>query len=321
MGVRFAPSPTGNFHLGNFRTAWISHFWARALGQPWIVRFEDIDEPRVVSGAAEKQLAELRELGLEPDEILIQTHRRRRHWEVFLEAVRHDQVYPCFCSRKEVVQALHQSASAPHQEPPRYSGHCRGLAPRQWPRNIPHATLGWRFKHGPGTGAQDFLVARTRFPEGRLPADGEPAALRLATAGTEPSRTFVSAYNWACAIDDFDGSYRLLVRAWDLASVLPEQRAIQDWLNQRDASPVATLPGVFHCALITGNSGERLEKRTRGVTLPELFQAGHSAASIVRRFEASFRNGDPGACDPAAFAPGRVWGERARTLTLGQLGF
>src|SRR6185312_17052083 len=98
MSVRFAPSPTGKFHVGNLRTAWISHIFSRYLGQPWIVRFEDIDQPRVVAGALQWQLDDLRKLGMVPDRVLVQSERLARHEALFRDAVAAGQVYPCTCS-------------------------------------------------------------------------------------------------------------------------------------------------------------------------------------------------------------------------------
>src|SRR6476659_5113424 len=91
--VRFAPSPTGTFHVGNLRTAWVSYRWSRVLRMPWVVRFEDIDGPRVVNGARERQLADMAALGLVPDEILVQSARHERHRALFLRAVADGSVY------------------------------------------------------------------------------------------------------------------------------------------------------------------------------------------------------------------------------------
>src|SRR4051794_2163446 len=101
MGVRFAPSPTGLFHIGNFRTAWVSYEWAKMLKLPWIVRFEDIDHPRVVPGAMEKQLEEMAYLGMRPDQTMIQSDFQPRHRYLFETARAQGVVYPCTCSRKE----------------------------------------------------------------------------------------------------------------------------------------------------------------------------------------------------------------------------
>src|SRR5262249_19544333 len=161
------------------------------------------------------------------DEVRVQSEARARHWEVFLGAVREGRVYPCFCSRKEVREALAGLASAPHAAPPVYSGQCRDLRERQ-ARPAPGA--GWRLRAQDPTGGQDFRVPHP--------------------AGAEPDEaSFVPAYAWACAIDDADGDYRLLVRAWDLESSAEPQRQVQRWLGLRE------LPAVFHTALVTRDDG------------------------------------------------------------------
>lgn len=258
---------------------------------------EDIDAPRVVAGAAERQLADLAELGLAPDEVLLQTARRPRHWELFLEAVRVGVVYPCFCSRKDVVDDLSHAASAPHGQPPLYSGRCRSRPPGEVPRaGTRHPTLAWRFRStADPNGARDFLVARTGPIREGVPLPEETS--------------FTPSYNWACAIDDQEGRHSLLVRAWDLFHVASQQREIQRWLSDGNVPS----PAIFHCALVTGESGERLEKRTRGVTLPELIQARISPQDLARAFEASF------AGEARPFAAGELWGERRRALTIGEL--
>lgn len=276
-GVRFAPSPTGRFHLGNLRTAWISREWARALKLPWVLRFEDIDAPRVLKGAMETQLEDMRALGLEADEVRIQSQSEDRHRAVFEAAVAAGTVYPCSCSRKEVAEAI---ASAPHGVTPVYSGACRDK-----PAGL-SGSCAWRFKTADPT--QDFLIGRT--------IQGK----------------FLPAYHWACAIDDYDGAYPLLVRAWDLDHVVGQHRQIHAWLRayERTTTP---FPAVFHTSLVTANDGHRLEKRTQGVTLPELLANGWTVERLLARFQASYVN-------PGGFAPEKLWGEPARTLTLEELG-
>src|SRR5262245_60491697 len=105
-GVRFAPSPTGRFHIGNLRTAWISERLARARKEEWVVRFEDIDQPRVISGAREAQLEDMAALALKPDRIELQSAFREMHWKWFQRGVESGQLYPCYCSRKDVQSAL-----------------------------------------------------------------------------------------------------------------------------------------------------------------------------------------------------------------------
>lgn len=263
-GVRFAPSPTGTFHIGNLRTAWISHWWARRLNAPWVVRFEDIDKPRVLAGAQDKQLADMAILGLVPDQLVQQSARVKRHLALFEQARASGIVYACYCSRKEVLEAVNQAASAPHREVPVYSGRCRvGL---ERPAHYPNPSIAWRFKSGDSSGAQDFIVART----------------------TVEGLGFTPAYHWACAIDDYDGNYGMLVRAWDLASAAIQQRAIFGWLSSIETA--RDYPSIYHTALVTDNDGHRLEKRTKGVTLAELEAQGRDAGWLIQRFESSFKD-------------------------------
>ncbi len=295
MGVRFAPSPTGAFHIGNFRTAWISHMWARRLGVPWVVRFEDIDTPRNVPGARQRQLDELRLLGLVPDRTLLQSEHQNRHWEVFIKFQEAGLLYPCFCSRKTVREAVDASASAPHRSTPAYSGRCRKL--KEWPEtDLP--TLAWRIRRHEEDGRDDFVVART--------------GTVLDSKGRPERGTFTPAYHWACAIDDYDGDHSLLVRAWDLEEAAEQQRFVHEQLArlEKRKKPV---PAIFHCSLITANDGSRLEKRTPGVTLPELFKAGETAEGLIEKFRLSFSG------DWDAFKPEKIYGETRKTLAVNEL--
>ena len=280
--------------MGNLRTAWVSHEFARSLKLPWIVRFEDIDKPRVVPGAIQKQLEDLKFLNLIPDQVLIQSDFHSRHESLFHKAVDSGQVYPCTCSRKEVLESLQQMASAPHATAPMaiYDGRCRDQNNRKPSNGL--ATLAWRFKNPENPdGSQDFIIARTD------PRGGE----------------FVPAYHWACAIDDYDGDHLLLVRASDLSQVIAQQRAIFSWVGETEAT-IKPYPAVFHTALVVSNDGHRLEKRTRGITLDELRDNKIDVREMIARFEKSFNR-----AEIKTFAPGKIWGEIPDQIRLSNLGF
>lgn len=295
MSVRFAPSPTGTFHIGNLRTAWISHAWAKTLGLPWVLRFENIDAPRNVLGAQAKQTDDMARLGCVADQVLVQSDQHERHWEVFLKFHTAGLVYPCFCSRKMVRDALESSASAPHAPVAAYTGKCRSL------RNTPQTdlpTLAWRIRMPDETGRDDFIIARS--------------SVLLGDLGLPPKESFAPAYHWACAIDDHDGDHTLLVRAWDLEEAAVQQKFIFDTVAQLERSG-RVFPSIFHCSLVVTEDGNRLEKRTKGVTLDELTAAGTTPDELVARFKKSFSG------DWNAFSQGAIFGERERVLPLKRL--
>ena len=277
-GVRFAPSPTGRFHIGNLRTAWVSFQFAQALALPWVVRYEDIDHPRVLAGALDQQRADLAALGMVADVVLVQSTFHSRHLQVFKMARVLGAVYPCSCSRREVQTALAGLASAPHDGvAPVYSGACRTAASAsafmagETLKPAGAAAVAWRFKMPREDGRDDFIIARTNGLDER----------------SQDLSSFTPSYHWACAIDDFDGGYDLIVRSSDLAPALPLQRAIQDWVSRAEDKP-PYLMRAFHTALVTQDNGDRLEKRTLGVTLPELAHTGWGETKLRQAFEKSF---------------------------------
>jgi len=140
---RFAPSPTGDLHLGSAATALVAWLSARAAGGRLVMRVEDIDAPRVVAGSETRQLDDLRWLGLDWDEGpdvggAHAPYRQSERSAVYDDALARLGVrgllYYCDCSRAEIARI----ASAPHagEEGPRYPGTCRafGMRERAWKR-------------------------------------------------------------------------------------------------------------------------------------------------------------------------------------------
>ena len=109
---RLAPSPTGVLHLGNARSFLLAWLSIRSRGGRLLLRIEDIDGPRVRSGAIESSIEDLQWLGLDWDgEIQLQSSQRARHDQVLADLIGAGFAYPCVCTRKEVEEA----ASAPHE--------------------------------------------------------------------------------------------------------------------------------------------------------------------------------------------------------------
>ncbi len=134
--VRYAPSPTGDPHVGNIRTAVWTWLYARHTGGQFLVRLEDTDQSRAVPGSLERILESLRWLGLDWDEgpdiggpygPYVQSERLPLYQEAAARLVAQGNAYPCFCSSEE-LDALRARQQA-EKRPTGYEGKCRTIAP------------------------------------------------------------------------------------------------------------------------------------------------------------------------------------------------
>ncbi len=258
---RYAPSPSGELHLGNLRTALVAWAAARSSGRRFVLRVEDID--RVRPGAAERQLADLARLGLDWDgPPLLQSAREPAHRAAVRRLTAAGRTYECYCTRREIQAA----ASAPHGAPGAYPGTCRDL-----------------------TGAERARRRRDRPPAVRLRADERARTVvdRRVGAYTGLVDDFVllrgdgrPAYNLAVVLDDAHQGVDQVVRGDDLLPSTPRQAYLAAVLGLPE-------PQWAHVPLVLGPGGRRLAKRDGAVTLPELVAAGHGVAEVLARMAAS----------------------------------
>ncbi|MDK1361398.1 tRNA glutamyl-Q(34) synthetase GluQRS [Arthrobacter sp. zg-Y1219] len=278
---RFAPSPTGDLHIGNFRTAILAWLFARFTGRSFLLRVEDLDPERSRTEAA--QLRDLTAVGLSWDAAPI---RQSERTELYLQAIdRLDEagkVYECFCTRSEIADA----PRAPHAPPGAYPGTCRNLssAQRARRRRLRPAALRLRSEveqytvtdllHGSFTGPVDDLVL--------LRNDGVPP------------------YNLAVVIDDAAQGIDQVVRGGDLLSSAPRQAYLASLLG---------LPPVeyAHVPLVLNSAGQRLAKRDGAITLGALGDAGAGPGQVRDLILASLGL-PPGTLEEALeeFSPARL---------------
>lgn len=258
---RYAPSPSGDLHLGNLRTALLAWLMARSAGGRFVMRVEDLD--RVKKGAAERQLADLAALGIDWDgQVLYQSTRCEAYADALARLREAGLVYECYCTRKEIQEA----SSAPHGAPGAYPGTCRNLtaAERAERRQLRPTSLRlqaqvkeWtvtdRFAGEYTDSVDDFVLVR---------ADG------------------VYAYNLVCVVDDDYQGVTEVVRGDDLLPSAPRQA----YLAQLLGLPV---PTYAHVPLALNAEGKRLAKRDGAVTLAELTAAGVSTEQIMCMIAAS----------------------------------
>lgn len=261
MGAgRYAPSPTGDLHLGNLRTALIAWAAARSTGRNFYLRLEDLDTQRARD--PQGQLTDLAQIGIDWDgEIVVQSQRRPRYQTAIDLLTQRGLVFECFCSRKDIREAT----SAAHVPPGAYPGTCLGLSEgeaatkreqlaqvgRAPALRLRPAVQEWSVHdvyHGDYTGPVDCPVLRR--------GDG------------------AFAYNLAVVVDDIAMGVDQIVRGDDLLPSSPLHSYLSHELGGGQ-------PIYGHVPLVLGPSGKRLAKRDGDVTLGQLSRRGTTPQAVV----------------------------------------
>lgn len=241
---RFAPSPSGELHLGNLRTAILAWLFARSTGRRFLLRIEDLDRAR--AGAEADQLRDLALIGLDWDEAPIRQSDRVAQYREALDRLRgQGRLYECFCTRRDIAEA----ASAPHQAPGRYPGTCRNLTETERVRKRSERPAAWRLR----SDVAEFRIHDRQHGEFRGPVDD---FVLLRNDG-------VTAYNLAVVVDDALQGVDQVVRGDDLLAAAPGQAYLASLLGY----PV---PGYAHVPLALNPAGQRLAKRDGAVTLADV---------------------------------------------------
>jgi glutamyl-tRNA synthetase len=256
--TRFAPSPTGDLHLGGAWTALASWVWARREGGAHVLRIEDLDRIRVLRDAEEHILEDLRWLGLDWDGPVVRQSERSEVYEAALGTLfRKELIYPCDCSRADIARV----ASAPHEgEELVYPGTCRERDRARGMRRTP--ALRVRVPDEV-VGFDDAI--QSHF-EQNLARDIGDQVLRRGDG--------VFSYQLAVTIDDVASHVSVVVRGADLLGSTPRQI----WLARTlGAEP----PRYAHVPLVVGPDGSRLEKRSRAPTIRALRESGMTPERVV----------------------------------------
>lgn len=293
--TRLAPSPTGALHLGHARTFLITWWLARAAGARIILRMEDLDARRAQPDRVQQTYDDLRWLGIDwdagpmeaktgaetssgTDDQYVQS-RRLHHYHDSLDRLwATGAIYPCVCSRADILQAVTESVGAPQEGDVqiRYPQTCRG---RFDPRSSTSQTRGdissrvrretgivpcWRFRvpASPVTFVDDIYGSQT------WDVDGDSGDFPVTRFDGTP------AYQLAVVADDADMGIDCVIRGDDLLSSTPRQILLYRALDR-------PIPRFAHIPLVVGPDGKRLAKRHGESRIAQFREAGVPASKIV----------------------------------------
>lgn len=270
--VRFAPSPTGNLHIGGARTALFNWLYARQKGGSFVLRIDDTDLERSTSESLENILSSLRWLGLDWDEgpqaggefgPYCQSQRLDIYRHQAERLLREKKAYRCFCTPEELE--IRREAARKKGLPLKYDGRCRNLSPDQ---------------------QQDMMK------------NGKPYAIRLlndargsitvhdvirgdVTFGADVFDDFVlvksngmPTYNFACAIDDHLMRISHVIRAEEHLSNTPKQILISEALG-------FSIPTFAHVPMILAPDRSKLSKRHGATSVDEFREMGYLPEAII----------------------------------------
>lgn len=233
---RFAPSPTGPLHFGSLVAALAGWLDARAQGGKWLLRIEDLDTPRNVSGARDEILRGLDACGLHWDEPVCRQSARIERYRAALDGlVASRQAFGCACSRRELADA-----TANDDRQARYPGTCRAGLPAGKP------VRAWRLRVDPGQIAFDDRL-QGRYAQDVAAAVGDFVLLRA---------DGIFAYQLAVVVDDAAQAITDIVRGADLLDSTPRQIYLQRALG-------VSTPSYLHVPVAVNAAGEKLSKQTQ----------------------------------------------------------
>ena len=257
--VRFAPSPTGDLHLGGARTALFNWLFARNCGGEFLIRLEDTDRQRSSEAAEQSILDGLRWLGLDSDAAISrQSGFEQYHREAVEQLLRQGQAYPCYCSPKELEAMRERARKA--GEKPRYDGRCRDVQGAPPVGRDP--VIRFRGPIEGSTAYKDLVYGNINVLHRELDdlilrrADGTPT------------------YNLCCTVDDLRMGVTHVIRGADHIGNTTRQILLAQALG-------GEIPQFAHLPLILNPDGQRMSKRLGTEAVSAYRQRGYLPEAVI----------------------------------------
>jgi len=271
--VRFAPSPTGELHVGNIRTALFDWAYARHTGGTFIFRIEDTDTERVTPEYIQAAINTLKWLGLDWDEgpevggengPYLQSQRLEIYAEWAAKFLEQGDAYHCYCSSEE-LEAVREAQRAANVAPG-YNGHCRDLSADQIAAYVAQGrkpVIRMRMPDG-STTFTDLIRGEVTFEHKFVPDfvlarnDGSPL------------------YTLAVAVDDVLMKVTHVLRGEDLLSSTPRQLRVYDAMGVK----AEDYPLFAHLPFVMGQDNAKLSKRNGETSIAWYRDAGYLPEAI-----------------------------------------
>lgn len=271
---RFAPTPSGALHMGNLRTALAAYCQAAQHDGSFLLRFDDLDEPRVKPGKIQEHQHDLAFLGITFTEPPFFQSERKSLYQTAFDQLRHaEAIYPCFCTRREIQQA-NEAAENPNT----YPGTCRSVPRKQALERVSKGEHHcWRFRlPAPRERLDDAVMG---LQEVDLEREGGDFVILRADGQF--------SYQLSCAVDDAQPGITHVLRGQDLLVSAARQQLVMKALS---LAP----PQYGHLPLLESPDGRKLSKSDGDDDLRAFLAKGCSKEEILSALAVSLGLAEPG---------------------------
>jgi len=261
--LRFAPSPTGDMHIGNLRVAIFNYIVARQTGKKLIVRIEDTDKERNIEGKDREILTILDLFGIKYDQVVYQSSNFHIHQQLAKQLLDSKKAFVCFCDEEELNYQREKAKI--EKRPYRYSGKCENLSKSEVEKLIAE---------------KKPFVIRIKKPENNIKfIDEIKGEFDISPFEVDSfvilRGDLTPTYNFACAIDDMLYDITLVIRGEDHLSNTPKQIHIRNSLGYNKEIKYAHLP------IILNVEGKKLSKRENHASVKWLLEEGFLPEAIA----------------------------------------
>ncbi len=261
--LRFAPSPTGDMHIGNLRVAIFNYIVAKQKGEKFLVRIEDTDKERNIEGKDKEILVLLELFGLKPDSVVYQSANIHIHQQLAKRLLDTKKAFLCFCDEEEIKKEREKAKE--EKRPYRYSGKCANLSLKEVEEKLE---------------AKVPFVIRIKKPKSDIEFSDEiKGDFKFSPFEVDSfvilRSNGVPTYNFACAIDDMLYDISLVIRGEDHLSNTPKQIHIRNSLGYDKEIKYAHLP------IILNEKGKKLSKRENHASVKWLLEEGFMPEAII----------------------------------------
>jgi len=261
--LRFAPSPTGDMHIGNLRVAIFNYIVAKQNGDKLLIRIEDTDKERNIEGKDKEILDILEVFNIDYDKVVYQSSNFPFHQQLAKKLLDENKAFVCFCDEEE-INYQRQKAKI-EKRPYRYSGKCEGLSKEEIKRNLE---------------AKKPFVIRIKKPKNDIKfKDLIKGEFKFSPFEVDSfiilRGDYTPTYNFACAVDDMIYDISFVIRGEDHLSNTPKQIHIRKALGYDKEIKYAHLP------IILNEEGKKMSKRDSASSVKWLLQEGFLPQAIA----------------------------------------